>query len=163
LQAATLWLRSCIVKRDAVRVPEFTLTGGLGNPGRIDDPWGLGMRNSVSKSGAAAAPARESSTTKLAKFFPNATPVRIPVRLTRMASESGESTESTIIEFGTPNEVLFASTLPLEFADKLRLRNSDGSLDTEACVVAVQYNGGRTAVAARFTGEVANWIVKAES
>jgi hypothetical protein len=52
--------------------------------------------------------------------------------------------------------------LPLEFADKLRLRNSDGTLDTEACVVAVQYNGGRTAVAARFTGEVANWIVKPE-
>jgi hypothetical protein len=118
------------------------------------------MRYSVSKSGAAAAPARESSTTKLAKFFPNATPVRIPVRLTRIANENGASSESTIIEFGTPNEVLFASTLPLEFADKLRLRNSDGTLDTEACVVAVQYNGGRTAVAARFTQEVANWIVK---
>jgi len=120
------------------------------------------MRNSVSRSGAAAAPARESSTTKLAKFFPNATPVRIPVRLTRVANGNGAFTESTIIEFGTPTEVLFASTLPLEFADKLRLRNSDGTLDTEACVVAVQYNGGRTAVAARFTGEVTNWIVKPE-
>jgi len=120
------------------------------------------MRNSVSKSGAAAAPARESSTTKLAKFFPNATPVRIPVRLTRVANGSGAFSESTVIEFGTPTEVLFASSLPLEFADKLRLRNSDGTLDTEACVVAVQYNGGRTAVAARFTGEVANWIVKPE-
>ena len=120
------------------------------------------MRNSVSKSGAAAAPARESSTTKLAKFFPHATPVRIPVRLTRLANGSGAFSESTVIEFGTPTEVLFASTLPLEFADKLRLRNSDGTLDTEACVVAVQYNGGRTAVAARFTGEVANWIVKPE-
>ncbi len=41
--------------------------------------------------------------------------------------------------------------LPLEFADKLRLRNSDGTLDTEACVVALQCNGGRRAVAARFT------------
>ena len=80
------------------------------------------MRNSVSKSGAAAAPARESSTTKLARFFPNATPVRIPVRLTRVAGGSGVFTESTIIEFGTPTEVLFASTMPLEFADKLRLR-----------------------------------------
>ncbi len=97
---------------------------------------------------------------KLAKFFPNATPVRIPVRLTRLASGSSTFSESTVIEFGTPHEVLFASTLPLEFADKLRLRNSDGTLDTEACVVAVQYNGGRTAVAARFTQEVANWIVK---
>jgi hypothetical protein len=120
------------------------------------------MRNSVSKSGAAAAPARESSTTKLARFFPNATPVRIPVRLTRMVSGSGAFSENTVIEFGTPTEVLFASGLPLEFADKLRLQNSDGTLNTEAFVVAVQYNGGRTAVAARFTGAVPNWIVKAE-
>jgi len=118
------------------------------------------MRNTVSRSGAAAAPARESSTTKLAKFFPDATPVRIPVRLTRVTSETGPISESTVIEFGTPHEVLFASSLPLEFADHLRLQNSDGTLDTEACVVAVQYNGGRTAVAARFTQEVSNWIVK---
>jgi hypothetical protein len=108
----------------------------------------------------AAAPARESSTCKLAKFFPAATPVRIPVRLTRLGSASSTLSESTVIEFGTANEVLFASTLPLEFADKLRLRNSDGSLDTEACVVALQYNGGRSAVAARFTQQVSNWIVK---
>jgi hypothetical protein len=111
----------------------------------------------------AAGPAssnRESSTSKLAKFFPNATPVRIAVRLTRLGSASMTTSENTVIEFGTPQEVLFASTLPLEFADKLRLRNSDGTLDTEACVVALQYNGGRTAVAARFTQDVANWIVK---
>jgi hypothetical protein len=114
----------------------------------------------VSKPAAAPALTRESSTTKLAKFFPNATPVRIPVRLTRMGDATSTTSESTIIEFGTPQEVLFASTLPLEFADKLRLRNSDGTLDTEACVVALQCNGGNRAVAARFTREVANWIVK---
>src|ERR1700674_2333414 len=117
------------------------------------------MRNSGSKSGAAAAPARESSTTKLAKFFPNATPVRIPVRLTRLANGSKALMENTVIELGTPTEVLFASTLPLECGDTLRLRNADGTLQTEACVVAVQYNGGRTTVGPRFTGEGANWIV----
>ena len=101
-----------------------------------------------------------STTTKLAKFFPDASPVRIPVRLTCLSNESVPSSESTVIEFGTPNEVLFASTLPLEFADRLHMRNSDGSLDTEACVIALQYHGGRTAVAARFTREVSNWIVK---
>ena len=42
----------------------------------------------------------------------------------------------------------------------LRLQNSDGTLDAEASVVALQYTGGSTAVAARFTREVANWIVK---
>jgi hypothetical protein len=109
---------------------------------------------------ASARAPHESSTAKLAKFFPNATPVRIPVRLTRVATEGGAATESTVIEFGTPREVLFASTLPLEFADLLRLQNSDGTLDSEASVVALQYNNGRTAVAARFTRPVANWIVK---
>ena len=108
----------------------------------------------------ASARSRESSTAKLAQFFPDATPVRIPVQLTRLTGDGGTLSESTVIEFGTPREVLFASSMPLEFADKLRLRNSDGTLDAEACVVALQYNGGRTAVAARFTQQVANWIVK---
>jgi hypothetical protein len=113
----------------------------------------------VPREATASARSRESSTAKLAQFFPEATPVRIPVQLTRLSGE-GESSESTLIEFGTPREVLFASALPLEFADRLRVRNSDGTLDTEACVVALHYNGGRTAVAARFTQQVANWIVK---
>lgn len=68
--------------------------------------------------------------------------------------------ESTVIEFGTSREVLFACATPLEFADILRLRNSDGSLDTEASVVAVQYHPGKTIVAARFVTSVPNWIVK---
>jgi hypothetical protein len=115
----------------------------------------------VSKPGTATASSnRESSTSKLAKFFPMATPVRIPVRLTRVGNASNTFSETTVIEYGTPHEVLFASTLPLEFADKLRLRNSDGSLDAEACVVALQYHGRHAAVAARFTREVPNWIVK---
>ena len=100
----------------------------------------------------------ESSIAKLARFFPDAAPVRIPVRLTRMHGD--EVVETTVIEFGTPREVLFASRMPLEFADKVRVQNSDGTLDVEACVVALQYQPGSTAVAARFTERVANWIVK---
>lgn len=102
----------------------------------------------------------DSPTVKLAKFFPEATPVRIPVRLTRLAGQGDEVSESTTIEFGTSREALFASKLPLEFADRLRLQNSDGTLNAEACVVAVQYNPGKTAVAARFTQDIPNWIVK---
>ncbi len=105
-------------------------------------------------------PARESSIGKLARFFPEATPVRIPVQLTRTAAAGNAASESTVIEFGTDREVLFASSLPLEFADTLRVRNSDGTLNAEVCVVAVQYDRGHTAVAARFTHEVPNWIVK---
>jgi len=127
----------------------------------------------------ATAPSRTPAGTvaELARFFPEATPVRIPVQFTRRDSTNRDSTnseqtnhgvqaenasapESTIIEFGTAREVLFACATPLEFADVLRLRNSDGSLDIEASVVAVQYHPGKTVVAARFTHSVPNWIVK---
>jgi hypothetical protein len=109
---------------------------------------------------ARARSSQESSTSRLARFFPDAAPVRIPVRLTRPSEQGTPMSETTIIEFGTPREVLFTSELPLEFADVLHLQNSDGTLDTDACVVALQYNGGRTVVAARFTQSVTNWIIK---
>ncbi len=98
----------------------------------------------------------------LARFFPEATPVRIAVQLARTleAGATASFTESTVIEFGTSREVFFACRTPLEFADVLRLRNSDSSLDVEVSVVAVQYHPGQTVVAARFLGEVPNWIVK---
>jgi|SRR5258706_9305162 len=132
----------------------------------------------MGQQGTAQSRTRQSSTVaELARFFPEATPVRIPVQFTRRSGTADgnkpggagvqESTvaentvvESTVIEFGTSREVLFACTVPLEFADILRLRNSDGSLDTEASVVAVQYHPGKTIVAARFVAAVPNWIVK---
>jgi len=108
-----------------------------------------------------------STVAELARFFPEATPVRIPVQFTRRRGAGNQNRagaadveESTVIEFGTSREVLFACSTPLEFADILRLRNSDGSLDTEASVVAVQYHPGTTIVAARFVNSVPNWIVK---
>jgi hypothetical protein len=105
-----------------------------------------------------------SAVADLARFFPEATPVRIPVQMSRSVAADGGAlrcpAEDTVIEFGTRREVLFACTTPLEFADVLRLRNSDGSLDTEASVVALQYHPGSTVVAARFLTSVPNWIVK---
>lgn len=97
---------------------------------------------------------------RLAKFFPLATPVRIPIKLSR--SNGGETSffQDTVIEFGTPREVLFALDRPLEFADRVLVENSDGSLRAEASVVAVQYHPERTVVAARFLKDVPNWIVK---
>jgi hypothetical protein len=101
---------------------------------------------------------------RLAKFFPQATPVRIPIRLSRTASNGNgqEHTffQNTVIEFGTPREVLFALDRPLEFADRVLLESRDGTLRAEASIVAVQYHPERTVVAARFLKDVPNWIVK---
>lgn len=104
--------------------------------------------------------AEESCVAKLAEFFPQAIAVRIPVRVSRSAGNAAASAESTIIEFGTPHEVLFASGMPLDFEDRVHLENSDGSLRIEAEVVAMQLHQGKTAVAARFLKNVPNWIIK---
>jgi hypothetical protein len=111
---------------------------------------------------------------RLAKFFPEATPVRIPIRLSRTSENgngngqtnagSGECNsvffQNTVIEFGTPREVLFVVDHPLEFADHVLVESNDGSLHAEASVVAVQYHPDRTVIAARFLQQVPNWIVK---
>lgn len=103
-----------------------------------------------------------SSVAGLARFFPEASPLRMPVQLARLlASETAvQFSESVLIEFGTPREVLFQCNTPLEFGDELRLRNSDGSFDVKVSVVAVQFQPGKTVIAARFRGPVPNWIVK---
>ena len=121
---------------------------------------GFRLAHSASATGRALDTA--SIVAALARFFPDAAPLRLPVQLARVheAGEPANFSESTVIEFGTTREVLFASKTPLEFGDMLRVRNSDGSLDVEVSVVAVQYQPGKTVVAARFKGEVPNWIVK---
>ena len=118
----------------------------------------------MAQEAAGTARRANSNVAGLARFFPEATPMRIPVQFVRTGVEPssfpGSFDENTVIEFGTSREVLFACSIPLEFADIVRLRNSDGSLDAEASVVAVQYHPGKTIVAARFLREVPNWIVK---
>ena len=97
---------------------------------------------------------------RLAKFFPEATPVRIPIKLSRPNGKEKVSIGEAVIEFGTASEVLFALDSPLEFADRVFLESKDGALQAEASVVAVQYHANQTVVAARFLKNVSNWIVK---
>jgi hypothetical protein len=69
----------------------------------------------LGQAGTARAFAKGSGTVaELARFFPEATPVRIAVQFTRRANTGNESqpggegvAESTVIEFGTSREVLF--------------------------------------------------------
>ena len=125
----------------------------------------------------ATARARESDiVSRLASFFPGATPVRIPIKLSRHTGNghgngNGDGDRSahenktvffqdTVIEFGTPREVLFVVDRPLDFADSVLLESKDGSLHAEGAVVAVQYKPEWTVVAVRFLEPVPNWIVK---
>lgn len=102
---------------------------------------------------------------RLAEFFPSAVPVRIPVQvmkidLARVDGLAVSPAEQTVIEFGTPGEVIFASGLPLDFEDTVRVKNFDGSFDVSAEIIAMQLDKGNTAVAARFLEDVTNWIIK---
>ena len=102
---------------------------------------------------------------RLAEFFPSAVPVRIPVQvmkidLARVDGLAVSAAEQTVIEFGTPGEVIFASGLPLDFEDTVRVKNFDGSFDVSAEIIAMQLDQGNTAVAARFLEDVTNWIIK---
>jgi len=133
---------------------------------------------------AAARALEPDIVSRLARFFPDATPVRIPIKLSRTivnsngngngngnASANVDPTahehesenvffQDTVIEFGTPQEVLFVLDHPLQFADRVLVESNDGTLHAEAFVVAVQYHLERTAVAVRFLKNVPNWIVK---
>lgn len=102
---------------------------------------------------------QQTDVARLAEFFPAATAIRVPVRVCRV-EDRHPSEEETVIEYGTPREVLFAAKSPLEFGDRIRLVNMEGLLDAEAEVVAVQSHEGKTAVAARFLGPVANWVIR---
>jgi hypothetical protein len=102
----------------------------------------------------------ETCVRELARLFPTASAVHLPVRVVKLGAGRKRLQERTIIEFGTTQEVLFVSTLPLEFEDQVRVLNSNGSLDACATVVAVRYHDGRKAVAARFLADVENWIIK---
>jgi hypothetical protein len=114
----------------------------------------------MTRQSAIASADDQTCVAKLAHLFPSASPVRLPVRVITMGTGRQSLQEQTVIEFGTSQEVLFSSTLPLEFEDRVRLTNSDGSLDASAKVVAVRYHDGAKAVAARFVGQVENWIIK---
>ena len=109
-------------------------------------------------------PHNVSNVAGLARFFPDATPIRMRFELARqvpgIVPSLGTFTESIVGEFATSREVLFECNTSLEFGDVVRLRNSDGSFDVTASVVAVQYQTGKAVVAARFKHEVPNWIVK---
>ena len=87
----------------------------------------------------------QESAARLARIFPGAAPMRVPVRL----DCANGNTERTTIEFGTTQEFIFHAAAILAFDDVVRLRNHNGSLDITARVIALQWSESRQVVAAR--------------
>lgn len=103
---------------------------------------------------------QNSAVERLVAIFPEASPVRVPVLVVASRKEGRDLKENTVIEFGTSRVVFFFSRLPLELEEKILLRNDDGSLGIEAIIIALQYEEGHRAIAARFLAEDRNWIIK---
>ncbi len=97
---------------------------------------------------------------QLARFFPNLPCVRIPVRVAplRAGISPARLHEAVVAEYGSEEYAIFLSTLPLEFADRVRISGNGGGHSAEATVIALQYHEGRKAVAVRFVDGRCEWM-----
>jgi hypothetical protein len=96
---------------------------------------------------------------QLARFFPQARPVRIPVHVTASRGGTTSLREAAVVEFGGPHHAIFLSTLPLEFDDRVRIEATREGRPAEATVVGMQYHEGLKAVAVRFLQGPCDWVV----
>jgi hypothetical protein len=115
----------------------------------------------VGRTGSSALISNERSCAEqLARFFPQASAVRVPVQVTSPRGGSTNLREATIVEFSSGHHAIFLSTLPLEFGDRVRLEARPQGFQSEATVDAVQYHEGRKAVAVRFLQGPCDWVTK---
>ena len=97
---------------------------------------------------------------QLARFFPLAASVRIPVQVTAVRTPTSHLREAVVVEFCGREHAIFVSSLPLEFDDRVRLERDRRGGAEEASVVAVQYHEGRKAVAVRFLQGACDWVTQ---
>jgi hypothetical protein len=119
------------------------------------------LRGDVKSSAEIAAPDQEQGCAEqLARFFPQATAVRIPVQVTALRGGRTKLREAATLEFAAPDFAIFLSTLPLEFDDRVRLERDRKGRAAEATVIAVQYHEGRKAVAVKFAQGPCDWVTQ---
>ena len=103
---------------------------------------------------------QRSCAEQLARFFPQAAPVKIPVAVISTRGGTSHLREATVVEFSSADHAIFLSTLPLEFGDLVKLEATVKGIFTEATVEAVQYHEGSKAVAVKFLTGRGNWVVR---
>jgi hypothetical protein len=94
----------------------------------------------------------------LARFFPEASQVRVPVQVTALRGGNSRLREASVVEFATPEHAILVTGLPLEFDDKVRLEGSRKTYSVDATVVGVRYHGEQKAVALRFLRGPCHWM-----
>ena len=119
------------------------------------------VRGDVGRSGSLTlTTAEQNCAEQLARFFPQLRAVRIPMQVTSLRSGTTRLREASVVEFDGTEHVIFLSTLPLEFDDRVRLEASQNGRPAEATVIAVQYHEGRKAVAVRFSNCPCDWVTQ---
>jgi hypothetical protein len=101
--------------------------------------------------------AESDASWRLARFFSELERVHARAFLTLPRPGSANVREVVLVEFAAVEKVIFSSALPLEFGDTIRLANEAGT-QVEAKVIAVQFQGGRTAVAAQVLNGQFSWV-----
>jgi hypothetical protein len=115
----------------------------------------------VGRNGSSVLVSKEKSCAEqLARFFPQAGAVRVPVHVTSSRGGVTNLREATVVEYSSAHHAIFISTLPLEFGDRIRLEARPQGYQTEATVDALQYHDGRKAVAVRFLQGACDWMTK---
>jgi hypothetical protein len=103
----------------------------------------------------------ENCAEQLAHFFPQTEAVRVPVQVTPGGAGGTRLRESTVLEYASAEHAIFVSTLPLEFADRVKVRAGSNKFRMEeGTVVAVQYYEGRKAIAVRFLRGQCPWVIE---
>jgi hypothetical protein len=95
---------------------------------------------------------------QLARFFPEAKTVRIRAMLRPLRSGADQVREPVVVEFASAKRGIFSSKLPLEFDDRVRISDEEGTAECDATVVAVQYHDGEKAVAVQSADKQIFWV-----
>lgn len=97
------------------------------------------------------------ASVRLARFFPELEPVHTRAFLTLPRTGPAHFREAVLVEFAAASKAIFSAGFPLEFGDTVRLANEAGN-EVEAKVIAVQFQDGRTAVAAQVLNGKFSWV-----
>jgi hypothetical protein len=108
---------------------------------------------------AASQAANDTALNRLLSLYPDAKPVRIPVRV-QLPPRGKGARETTMIAYKTRDSALFSMKFPLCGGEKIMLYHSVESGAAPAVAVALMPDGANWAVAARFVDGTPRWILK---